>query len=148
MLRLKPRQNGHHSTDDTFNCIFLNENVWIEIKISLKFFPKGPNNILALVKIMAWCRLGNKPISEQMMVGLLMHVSITQPQWVNNTFMFQSIIRYQCLHMQSNQLSVLNWKQIIIILLLVQDTRPRFIFKIIPDYVLNREWRNSREGKF
>ena len=36
--------------DDIFKCIFLNENVWISIKISLKFVPKGPiDNILALV---------------------------------------------------------------------------------------------------
>ena len=27
---------------DIFKCIFLNENVWISIKISLKFVPKGP----------------------------------------------------------------------------------------------------------
>ena len=45
-----PRQNGHHFPDDIFKCIFLNENVWISIKISLKFAPKGPiNNIPALV---------------------------------------------------------------------------------------------------
>ena len=32
--------------DDMFKCIFLNENVWIWIIISLKFVPKGPiNNI-------------------------------------------------------------------------------------------------------
>ena len=38
-------------------CIFLNENVWISIIISLKFVPKGPiNNIPALVAIMAWRR--------------------------------------------------------------------------------------------
>ena len=31
------------------------ENVWISIKISLKFVPKDPiNNIPALVQIMAW----------------------------------------------------------------------------------------------
>ena len=36
--------------DDIFKCIFLNKNVWIVIKISLKFVLKGPmNNILALV---------------------------------------------------------------------------------------------------
>ena len=36
--------------DDIFKCIFLNENVWIVIKISLKFVLKGPmNNIPALV---------------------------------------------------------------------------------------------------
>ena len=33
-----------------FKCIFLNENMWISIKISLKFGPKGSiNNIPALV---------------------------------------------------------------------------------------------------
>ena len=48
--KLMPRQNGHHFADDIFKCIFLNENVWIPIKISLKFVPKGPiNNMPALV---------------------------------------------------------------------------------------------------
>ena len=43
------RQNGHHFAD-IFKCIFLNENALIQIKISLKFVPKGPiNNIPALV---------------------------------------------------------------------------------------------------
>ena len=47
---LRPRQNGRHFPDDVFNCIFLNENVWFSIEISLKFVPKGPiNNIPALV---------------------------------------------------------------------------------------------------
>ena len=48
--------------DDIFNRIFLNENVWISIEISLKFVPKGPiDNKLALVQIMAWRRTGDKP---------------------------------------------------------------------------------------
>ena len=34
---LRPRQNGHHFTDDIYKYIFMNENVWISIKISLKF---------------------------------------------------------------------------------------------------------------
>ena len=47
---LKPRQNGRHLPDDIFKCVFLEENVLISIKISLKFVPKGQiNNILALV---------------------------------------------------------------------------------------------------
>ena len=47
---LRPGQNGRHFADDIFNCIFLNENVLIPIKISLKFVPNGPiNNIPALV---------------------------------------------------------------------------------------------------
>ena len=54
---LRPRQNGRHFADAIFKCIFLNENVSIAIKISLKFVPKGPiNNIPALVQIMAWRR--------------------------------------------------------------------------------------------
>ena len=54
--------------DDVFKCNFLNENVWILIKISLKFVPKGPiNNIPALVHIKAWRWPGDKPLSEPMM---------------------------------------------------------------------------------
>ena len=80
---LRPRQNGRHFADDIFKCIFLNENVWISIKISLKFIPKGPiNNIPALVKIMAWRRPGDKPLSEAMIVNLPTHICVFRPQWV------------------------------------------------------------------
>ena len=41
------------------------------------------NNIPALVQVMAWHQLGNKPLSEPMMVRLLMHIYVTRPQWVN-----------------------------------------------------------------
>ena len=82
---LRPRQNGRYFPDDVFKCIFLNENIWISIKISLKFVPKGPiNNILALVQIMACRRPGDKPLSELMLVSLLMHICVTRPQWDNN----------------------------------------------------------------
>ena len=51
---LRPKQNGHYLADDTFKHIFLNKNVRILIKISLKFISKGPiNNIPALVQMMA-----------------------------------------------------------------------------------------------
>ena len=80
---LRPRQNRRHFADDIFKCIFLNENVWISINISLKFVPKGLiNNIPALVQIMAWRRPGDKPLSEPMMVNLLTHICVTRPQWV------------------------------------------------------------------
>ena len=82
---LRPRRNEQHFADDIFKRIFFNENVWISIKISLKFVPKGPiNNIPALVPIMAWRRSGDKPLSEAMMVGLLTHICVTRPQWVNS----------------------------------------------------------------
>ena len=62
-------------------CIFLNENVWIPIKISLKFVPKGPiNNIQAMVQIMAWRRPGDKPLSEPMMVSLTTHIFVARPR--------------------------------------------------------------------
>ena len=61
---LRPRQSRRHFADAIFKCIFVNENVWIPIKISLKFVPKGPiNNIPALVQTMAWRRAGDKPLS-------------------------------------------------------------------------------------
>ena len=81
---LRPRQNERHFADDIFTCIFLNENAWIPIKISLKFIPKGPiNNIPALVLIMAWRRPGDKPLSEPIMVSLKAHICVTGPQWVD-----------------------------------------------------------------
>ena len=81
---LRPRQNGRHSAHDIFKCIILNENVWIPIKISLKFVPKSPiNNISALVQIMAWRRPGDKPLSEPMMVSLPTHICVARPHWVN-----------------------------------------------------------------
>ena len=38
----RPRQNGRHFPDDISKWIFLNENVWILIHISLIFVPMGP----------------------------------------------------------------------------------------------------------
>ena len=89
---LRLGQNGQHFPDNIFKCIFLNENVWISIKISLNFVPKGPvNNILALVQIMAWGWPGDKPLSKPMMVRLLTHIYITRPQWVNGFTPIQNI---------------------------------------------------------
>ena len=80
---LKLRKNGHHFADNVFKCIFLNENVWILLQISLKFVPNGPiNNIPSLAQIMAWRRPGDKPLSEPMMVSLLTHICVARPQWV------------------------------------------------------------------
>ena len=100
---LRPRQNGRHFADDIFKRIFLNENFWIPIKISLKFVPKGSiNNILALVQIMAWRRPGDKPLSEPMMVNLPTHICVTRPQWVNSVKLSNAYIPghqqawYQC----------------------------------------------------
>ena len=82
---LRPRQNGRH-----FECIFLNENNKISIKITLKFVPKGPiNKIPALVQIMAWRRPGDKPLSEPLMASSTTHIWVTQPQWVKRPLSLQ-----------------------------------------------------------
>ena len=53
--------------DDIFKCIFLNENDRIQIRISLKFIPRSPiDNKPALVQVMAWRQIGNKPLPELM----------------------------------------------------------------------------------
>ena len=58
--------------DDIFNCIFLNENDRILIKISLKYVPRSPiNNKPAWVQVMAWWRTGDKPLPGPMMTQFI-----------------------------------------------------------------------------
>ena len=73
---LKPRQNDRHFPYDIINCNFLNENVLTSIKILLKFVPP-------LVHIMAWRRLGDKMLSEPIIVRLLTQTCVTRPQRIN-----------------------------------------------------------------
>ena len=47
--------------------IFMNKKFCILIEISKTFVRKGPiDNNPALVEIMAWCQIGDKPLSEPM----------------------------------------------------------------------------------
>ena len=119
---LRPGQNGRHFADDIFLCIFLNENIWISIKISLKFVPRGPvNKIPSLVQIMAWRRPGAKPLSEPMMIRLLTLICVTRPQWVNQglfyigfSFAFLKILcwlRFSC-----NESDYIQFSHILIVL--------------------------------
>ena len=80
---LWPRQNGHHFADDTFKHTFLNKDVRISIKISLKFVLMGPiNNIPTLVQIRAWRQPGIKSLSEPMMFRSSSHICATRLQCV------------------------------------------------------------------
>ena len=82
--QLTPRQIGQHFTDGIFNCIILNENIWISITISMNFVPKAQiNNIPALVHIMTWRRPGDKLLSEPLILSLLTHICVTRPQCVS-----------------------------------------------------------------
>ena len=63
-----PGQNAATFADDIFQHIFMNENVKISIRISLKFVPKGPiDDKSALVQVMAWRRTGDKSLPETML---------------------------------------------------------------------------------
>ena len=54
--------------DDIFKCILMNENDVIPIHILMKFVPRSPiDNKPAFVQVMAWCRIGGKPLPEPMM---------------------------------------------------------------------------------
>ena len=100
---LRPRLNRGHFADDIFKCIFLNENVLISIKISLKFVSNGPiNNIPALVQIKAWRRPGDKPLSEPMMVRSTTHICVTRPQWVKRTTALLNVCDCKKLHVSTS----------------------------------------------
>ena len=83
ILPLRPTQNCRNFPDDNFKCIFLNENIWILIRISLKFVSEALiDNKLALVQIMAWCRPGDKLFSETMLSSSSTNICVTRLQCV------------------------------------------------------------------
>ena len=74
----------------------------------LKFTPKGPiNNNPALVLIMAWCRPGDKPLSEPTMISLLTHICVTQSYWVK-TEMIRPIIPLALNHLNLQIICIWN----------------------------------------
>ena len=66
-----PGQNGRHFAKDIFKWIFMNEMFCISIQILLKFVPGVLiDNNRASVEIMAWRRIGDKPISEPVLTWI------------------------------------------------------------------------------
>ena len=104
---LRPKQKGRHFPDDIFKCIFLNENVWISITISLTFVPNGPiNNIPALVQVIAWHRPGDKPSSERMVVSLLTHICVSRPQNISMETLSDNFLHFPiCINNASGMLA-------------------------------------------
>ena len=99
---LRRRQNWYRFTDNIFKCIFWNENVrrfhWgLFLRFTLTIF----------LQIMALHRPGNKPLSEPMMVSLLMHIYITRPQWIKkNVVKYTICIDHPCsFKVQCNKIS-------------------------------------------
>ena len=123
---LRPRQNYRHFADDIFICTFLNVNIWISINVSLKCVLNGPiNNISALVQIMAWRRLGDKPLSEPMMVSLLTHICVTQPRWINHQLPTVLLWLTQNINFQCYHLRVCQWYMNVIMLCHITRTAAR-----------------------
>ena len=75
--------SGHHFADDVFKCIFLNENIWISLKISLEFVPKVPvSNIPALVQIeVGAVKATSHYLNQVCLVYWCIYIYVTRPQW-------------------------------------------------------------------
>ena len=56
--------------------------IWLIFHQSLFLRFQSIDNIPALVEIMAWRRPGDKPLSEPVIVRLLMHICVSRLQWV------------------------------------------------------------------
>ena len=90
-----PRSKWPPFWEKTFSNDLLEWNDRNAIQICLKLVPSGPvNNIEALIRIMAWRRPGDKPLSKPMMVSLPTHICVTWPQWVNR-FVQVALCRYR-----------------------------------------------------
>ena len=98
IITLRMGQDSRHFGRWHFQMQFVNENVLISRKISLNFVPKSPiDNKSLLVQVMACHRTGDKPLSDPIMVKLLMHICVTRPQWVKqmlfaNVFSWMKIV--------------------------------------------------------
>ena len=81
-----PRQNGHHFTDNNFKCNLVNKIFsYFDQNFSQKFVFKVPiDNNPALVLIMAWCRIVDKPLSEPTLT------------WFTDKFIYAAPITNQC----------------------------------------------------
>ena len=84
---LRPRQMDAISQTTFSNAFSWMKMFEFRLKFHWSLFPWVQLTIFqsAMVQIMAWCRPGDKPLSEPMMVSLLTHICVTRPQWVNHT---------------------------------------------------------------
>ena len=82
---LRLGQFGGKVVDDIFKCIVFNQNVWLLIKISLKFVPKGLiDNESALVWVMAWHLQGTNHYPNISWPSSMTHICVIRPQWVKS----------------------------------------------------------------
>ena len=93
---LMPRQYGRHIADNIFKCIFLNENIWIFIKIPLNIVPKGRiNYIPALVQIMAWRWWGIIWTNDGLVYWCIIIICFTRPPGVKISLIKSNMVTRQ-----------------------------------------------------
>ena len=109
--------------DDIFKRIFLNENVWISIKISLMFVPF--DNRSTFVQVIAWHQISDKPLPEPMMTQF----NDTWSQCVNKNRVHVSWTVYNALYLKFVEI-----KPFLQIAMQVPSTR-RYIFPIVEQTV-------------
>ena len=93
-----PWQNGRHFADAIFWCIFVNEKFYVLIKISVKFVPTCPiYNNTAFSHIIAWRRIGDKPLSELMLTRFTdAYICDTRGRWVKKPLSNHQLIGSLC----------------------------------------------------
>ena len=75
---LRPRQYGRHFAHDIFKCIFVMKIYEFRSGFHWRLFLSFELTILK-----HWCRSGDKPLSEPIMVSLLTHIFGTRTQLIN-----------------------------------------------------------------
>ena len=77
-----PGQNGRYLADIILKCIFLSENIWMSVKISLMIVCECPtDNEATLVWVLAWCRICDKPLYQQILNWFTeVHMCVTRSQ--------------------------------------------------------------------
>ena len=67
-----PEPFGGKIADYISKCIFFNEMIEFQLRFHFKFVRKVPtDNKLALVRVMAWHRAGDKPLHEPMLTQFI-----------------------------------------------------------------------------
>ena len=87
---------GRAKMADIFQTTFLKALYWMKMyKFRLRFHGSLFLGVPALVHIITWRRVGDKPLSEPMMICLLTHICFTRPQWVKDGDVLQLLSTIQ-----------------------------------------------------
>ena len=99
---LRPRKNCRRSANGISKCIFLNESVWMSLKVSLKFVRKfWIHNVLdILIQIMTWRRPGDTHYLNRWGLvsdAYMRHNQLTASKWFVQDRTVIDILRFQCI---------------------------------------------------